>query len=114
MKMLSACNFFLDCLGANASRIAVENPIMHCYAKERIKIEYTQIIQPWQFGHGEVKATCLWLKGLPELQPTKIVEGRNPRGHKMTPNLGIKRGLLRAITLNGVAEAMTEQWGGGR
>jgi hypothetical protein len=73
-----ACIFFLDCLSANAPRVCVENPIQHGYAKELIGIAPTQIIQPWQFGHGETKATCLWLKGLPNLKPTNIVSGREP------------------------------------
>jgi hypothetical protein len=72
-----------------------------------------QIIQPWQFGHGETKGTCLWLKGLPLLQPSNIVDGRVPRVHYESP--GIKNGLTRqqrrSITYPGIATAFAEQWG---
>ena len=68
-----------------------------------------QIIQPWQFGHGEVKATCLWIRGLPLLKPTNIVEGREPKVFKMPP--GPDRSVLRSKTLKGIADAMAEQWG---
>ena len=68
-----------------------------------------QIIQPWQFGHGETKATCLWLKGLPDLEPTNIVEGREDRIHKMPPSED--RWKLRSTTYEGIARAMASQWG---
>jgi len=71
-----------------------------------------QIIHPWQFGHGETKATCLWLNGLPKLTPTNIVDGREPRIHHESP--GIKNGMTRqqrrSITYRGIAEAMADQW----
>ena len=79
-------------------RIAIENPVMHKHAKERIR-NYTapaQTIQPWQFGHGETKRTCLWLKNLPSLEATKVVAGRNPRVHRMPPRPG---SLERAVAL---------------
>ena len=69
----------------------------------------TQIIQPWQFGHGEIKATCLWLKNLPKLVPTDIVSGRVARVHKMAP--GPDRWKERSRTLEGIANAMAAQWG---
>ena len=69
-----------------------------------------QIIQPWMFGHGETKSTCLWLKGLPKLQPTNIVEGREQRIWKMGPSLD--RAKNRSKTYHGIAMAMAEQWGG--
>lgn len=69
-----------------------------------------QIIQPWQFGHGETKATCLWLKGLPLLKPTNIVEGREGRVWKMPPSKD--RAKLRSKTYEGIARAMAMQWGG--
>lgn len=69
-----------------------------------------QIIQPWQFGHGETKATCLWLRGLPLLVPTQVVEGRADRIHKMPP--GPDRARERSKTYAGIAEAMASQWGG--
>ncbi len=68
-----------------------------------------QIIQPWQFGHGETKATCLWLKGLPKLVPTNIVAGREARIHKMPP--GPDRWKERSRTMQGIADAMADQWG---
>ena len=67
-----------------------------------------QIIQPWQFGHGEVKSTCFWLKGLPPLEPTNVVEGREDRVHKMAP--GPERARLRSKTYQGIADAMALQW----
>lgn len=87
-------------------RICIENPIGIISTRLR---EPDQIIQPWQFGHGEVKATCLWLKNLPWLKPTKIVEGREPRVHKLPPSP--MRKMLRQFRYVGVAEAMADQWG---
>lgn len=96
---------------APIERIAVENPIMHKYAKQRITNYQppAQTIQPWQFGHGETKATCLWLKNLPKLTPTKIVEGRTARIHLMPPSEG--RSIERSKTYQGIADAMAGQWG---
>ena len=108
-NMSLAAFFFLDLLNADIPLIAVENPIMHKYAKQIIRQDYAQIVQPWQFGHGETKATCLWLKGLPELKPTDIVDGREARVYKMAPSKD--RGKLRSITYQGIANAMAEQWG---
>jgi hypothetical protein len=88
---------------------ACENPIPHKYALEYIGRKYDQIIQPWQFGHGEQKSTCLWLRGLPKLQPTNIVEGREQKIWKMPP--GPDRSKLRSKTYPGIAKAMAEQWG---
>lgn len=104
-----ACELFRFILFADAERIAVENPIPHKYALERIGQKYTQIIQPWQFGHGETKATCLWLKNLPLLVPTNIVEGRTPRVHHASP--GPNRWKERSRTLQGIADAFATQWG---
>jgi hypothetical protein len=88
---------------------AVENPIPHKYALQLIGRKYDQLIQPWMFGHGETKATCLWLHGLPRLQPTKIVDGRDPRIHRLSPSAD--RWKERSRTYSGIAEAMAEQWG---
>lgn len=88
---------------------AMENPIPHKYAIGIIGAKYDQIIQPWQFGHGETKATCLWLRGLPPLQPTCIVAGRDARIHRMPP--GENRGVMRSKTYPGIAKAMADQWG---
>ena len=97
-------------LNAPVPKVCIENPVMHKYAKARIKNykEFTQSIQPWQFGHGEVKRTCLWLKGLPELVPTDIVDGREPRVHHMSP--GPDRWKERSRFFTGIAKAMAEQW----
>lgn len=111
-EMEKAAMFFNTIKNSNIKRICVENPIPHRYAREIIG-QYDQIIQPWQFGHGETKATCLWLKGLPKLQATNIVGDRYPRCHLQSP--GIKNGLTRAqrrsITYQGIADAMAAQWG---
>lgn len=102
---------FSTCWNAPIDRICVENPVMHKHAKERIINfqEFSQSVQPWQFGHGETKRTCFWLKNLPHLEPTNIVEGRENRIHKMSP--GKNRGLERSRFYPGIAEAMAEQWG---
>lgn len=97
---------------APIARIAVENPVMHRHAKERI-VNYepfAQSIQPWQYGHGETKRTCLWLKGLPPLTPTNIVEGREARVHTASP--GADRWKVRSQFFTGVADAMADQWAG--
>lgn len=88
------------------ARYAVENPVSILSSRWR---KPEQIIQPWQFGHGETKATCLWLKNLPKLVPTNIVEGREARVHMMPP--GPDRWKERSRTFTGIAEAMAEQWG---
>ena len=89
--------------------ITVENPISIISSRIR---KPDQIIQPWQFGHGETKATCLWLKNLPHLTPTNIVEGRTARVHRASP--GPDRWKERSRTLSGIAAAMAEQWGGSK
>lgn len=88
---------------------AIENPIPHKYAVEIIGRKYDQIVQPWMFGHGETKATCFWLNGLPPLIATKIVRGREQRLHKLPPSKD--RAKLRSTTFTGIAKAMAEQWG---
>lgn len=93
-------------LNANVDHVCVENPIGKLSTAIR---KPDQIIQPWQFGHGEVKATCLWLRGLPKLSPTRIVAGREARVHRMSP--GPDRWKERSRTLRGIADAMAEQWG---
>lgn len=94
-------------LDAPVQRIALENPISIISSRIR---KPDQIIQPWQFGHGETKATCLWLKGLPKLIPTNVVDGRKARVHRMPP--GPDRWKERIRTFEGIAQAMAEQWGG--
>ncbi|KKN03456.1 hypothetical protein LCGC14_1107420 [marine sediment metagenome] len=108
-NMRDAGNFFNYLLTANIPKIAIENPIPHKYAIEVIGRRYDQIIQPWQFGHSETKATCLWLKGLRKLGTTKLVAGREARIHKMPPSKD--RGKLRSVTCQGIADAMADQWG---
>lgn len=107
-NMIDATAFFERLLHQDIERIAIENPIMHRHARELIVGCPSQIIQPWQFGHGEIKATCLWLKNLPLLKPTKIVEGRTARVHCTAP--GPDRWKERSRTLPGIAQAMAEQW----
>jgi hypothetical protein len=106
-----AAELFRFCLAFPAKRKAVENPIPHRYALERIGRKYDQIIQPWQFGHGETKATCLWLDGLPPLEPTDVVDGRVARVHRMSPSAD--RWKMRSATYSGIAQAMAQQWGRG-
>ena len=110
--MREAAEFFRTLLNADIQRIAVENPIPHRYALEIIGKKYDQIIQPWQFGHGETKATCLWLKRLPKLKPTRIVSGRDNRVHREPP--GRDRWKSRSRSFAGIAEAMAQQWGRGK
>lgn len=93
-------------LNAPIKKIALENPISIISSRIR---KPDQIIQPWMFGHGETKATCLWLKGLPLLQPTDIVDGREARVHKMPPSPD--RWKERSRTFKGIAQAMADQWG---
>ena len=102
-----ALEFVRLLLNAPVPKIALENPVSIISSKIR---KPDQIIQPWQFGHGETKATCLWLKGLPKLVPTNIVEGRDDRIHKMPPSPD--RWKLRSTTYQGIADAMAAQWGG--
>jgi len=99
---------FRDLLQCDIPRIAGENPRPHHYARA-IMGNYSQVIQPWQFGHGETKATCLWLRNLPLLKPTQIVSGREPRVHYESP--GPDRWKNRSRTMQGIADAMANQWG---
>ncbi len=107
-EMREASEFFKLLLNAPIPRIAVENPVIHKYAVEIIGRRQDQIIQPWQFGHGETKATGLWLKNLPKLVSTNVVSGREPRIHYMAP--GPDRWKERSRTFQGIAEAMAAQW----
>jgi site-specific DNA-cytosine methylase len=101
-----ALEFVRVLLQAPIDKIALENPISIISSKIR---KPNQIIQPWQFGHGETKATCLWLKNLPKLVPTNIVDGREAKVHKMPPSPD--RWKLRSTTYQGIADAMADQWG---
>lgn len=106
VEQAEALEFVRRLLDAPIEKIALENPISIISSRIR---KPTQIIQPWQFGHGETKATCLWLKNLPPLTPTKIVDGREARVHKMAP--GPDRWKERSRTYQGIADAMADQWG---
>lgn len=107
--MGAAAQFFLALWNAPVPKIALENPIMLGHPKRLFGIpEPTQTIQPWQFGHGETKATCLWLKNLPSLVPTNIVDGREQRVFRMAPGPNRKR--ERSRTFEGIAAAMASQW----
>lgn len=104
-RQQAALDFVQRLMDAPIERIAIENPISVISSKIR---KPDQIIQPWQFGHGETKATCLWLKNLPKLVPTDVVDGREARIHKMSP--GPDRWKERSRTFKGIAEAMADQW----
>lgn len=99
-------DFFMRFANADCPKVAIENPVGIMSTHWR---KPDQIIQPWQFGHGETKATCLWLKGLPPLYPTEIVGGREQRVWRMPP--GADRAKLRSRTYPGIAKAMADQWG---
>jgi len=99
-------DFFMAIVNAPVEKIAVENPIGIMSSLYR---KPDQIIQPWQFGHGETKSTCLWLTGLPKLIPADIVEGRDQRIWKMPPSED--RSKLRSKTFPGIAKQMAVQWG---
>ncbi|HET9189807.1 MAG TPA: hypothetical protein VFN69_04465 [Rudaea sp.] len=105
-RQQSAVSFFMALARAPIPRIAIENPVCVMSSLWR---KPDQVIQPWQFGHGETKATCLWLKGLPRLTPTQIVEGREARVHRMPPSA--ERWKERSRTFAGIADAMAQQWG---
>jgi len=105
-RQQTSISFFMKLAKVDIQKIAIENPICIMSSLWR---KPDQVIQPWQFGHGETKATCLWLKGLPLLKPTNIVDGRDDRIHKMPPSED--RWKLRSLTYQGIAEAMANQWG---
>lgn len=112
VELQEGAALFSACWNAPIARIAVENPVMHRHAKALI-VNYeppAQSVQPWQFGHGETKRTCFWLKGLPPLAPTNIVEGREARVHRMPPSAD--RWRERSRFFPGIADAMADQWGG--
>lgn len=110
-EMEEAAEFFKSLLNSDIPYICVENPIPHKYAVDSIGEKYTQIIQPWQFGHTTSKATCLWLKGFPKLEPTKIIpEEERTFGIHLAPP-GPERWKFRSRTFQGIAEAMAEQYG---
>ncbi|MGL4576684.1 MAG: DNA cytosine methyltransferase, partial [Burkholderiaceae bacterium] len=105
-QQLEAIRFAKRFFDAPAKKKAIENPISKLSTAIR---KPDQIVQPWMFGHGETKAACLWLFGLPHLKPTRVVEGREPVVHMMPP--GKDRWKNRSRTYIGIAEAMADQWG---
>lgn len=105
-EQAEALDFVRLLLDAPIPRIALENPVSIISTRIR---KPDQVIQPWQYGHGETKATCLWLKNLPALKPTQIVDGREARVHRMPP--GPNRWKERSRTYAGIAGAMAAQWG---
>ena len=109
--MVDGAVFFRELLTANIPHIAVENPIMHKYARKIVGQNYDQKIQPYEFGVPETKATCFWLNGLPRLEPTERIadDEVNDSIHKMPPS--DDRSKKRSVFFDGVAEAMAEQWG---
>lgn len=116
-QMREGAEFFAKLLNADIPKIAVENPIMHKYAKEIIGSKQSQIVQPWMFGHLEQKATGLWLKNLPLLKPTDDVkqemlllpDNQRQRLHYLPPSAD--RWKIRSTTFQGLADAMASQWG---
>lgn len=116
-EMEKGAEFFKRLLESDIPRIAVENPIPHKYAVQRIGRKYDQIVQPWMFGHTERKATCFWLKGLPKLVPTNDVKAamlllpkrEQQRLHYLPPSPD--RWKIRSKTFDGIAQAMAQQWG---
>ena len=105
-EQAEALDFVRLLMDSPIPRWCIENPVSVISSAIR---PADQIIQPWQFGHGETKATCLWLHNLPRLKPTEVVEGREPRVHMMPP--GPNRWKERSRTFEGIAEAMGDQWG---
>jgi hypothetical protein len=103
----AALDFVRALMAAPIPRWCIENPVSIISSRVR---KPDQILQPWMFGHGETKATCLWLNGLLPLRPTNVVEGRESRVHRMPP--GPDRWKERSRTFEGIAQAMADQWGG--
>ena len=104
-EQAEALEFVRVLMDAHVHKIAIENPVSIISSHIR---KPDQVIQPWMFGHGETKKTCLWLKNLPKLQATNIVGGREPKVHHMSP--GPERAKNRARTYSGIAQAMATQW----
>lgn len=105
-QQIEALAFVKTLMKAKIPMICIENPVSIISSRIR---KPDQVIQPYMFGHGETKATCLWLKNLPKLKPTNMVDGRENRVHRLPPSKD--RWKLRSKTYQGIAEAMAEQWG---
>lgn len=112
-QMKKACDFFAALYWADVPRVAIENPVMHKYARDYLKSvwkisAHSFTIQPWQHGEPETKRTCFWTRNLPPLVPSNVVTGRQPRVHHASP--GPDRWKERSRTLPGIAKAMANQW----
>ena len=105
-RQQAATSFFMMLAKVQIPKIAIENPVCVMSSLWR---KPDQVIQPWQFGHGETKATCLWLNNLPQLTPSNVVSGREQRIHKLPPSTD--RWKQRSTTFTGIADAMADQWG---
>ncbi len=114
-KRLKGCEFFLECLDANSPKVCVENPVMLGGCLDLIGERPTQTVQPYEFGHCETKRTCLWLRGLPKLNPTTNLKGKTADLPKSVSQRmwwgGSRSSRTRSITYYGIARAMAEQWG---
>lgn len=119
INMGYAIEFFNNLLDCKIPKKCIENPIQHLVAQKLIKIRPSQIIQPWQFGHPETKATCLWLDGLPKLLPTENVKEQmellpkkeRNRIHFASGMTKENRSIIRSLTFSGIAKAKAKQWG---
>lgn len=110
-EMREAATFFLACLNANAPKVAVENPVMHGYARAIIGRGPDFSVQPWQFGDNAKKRTCFWTRGLAPLVPTSSLDGSTAKAEVHLASPGPDRWRLRSKTYPGIAAAMAEQWG---
>jgi hypothetical protein len=110
-EVRAGAEFFLECLNANAPRVAVENPVMHKYAREIIGRGPDFTVQPWQFGDDFKKRTCFWTRGLPPLQPTSNLDGSTADAAVWREPPGPNRKANRSRTYPGIAEAIASQWG---
>lgn len=116
-KLYQACQFFKLFLNNKIPQICIENPIPHKYGRDWIGQKYSQIVQPWMFGHTEQKATCLWLKNLPKLKEEnnvkeemmKLSDAERQKMFYLSP--GPDRWKLRSKTFEGLAKGMANQWG---
>lgn len=110
-EMREGAALFLDCLNANAPRVAVENPVMHGHARKIIGRGPNFTVQPWQFGDDFKKRTCFWTRGLTPLVPTSDLDGSTARPDVHHASPGPDRWKIRSKTYPGIAAAMAEQWG---
>lgn len=110
--MREGAQFFLACLNANAPRVAVENPVMHKYAREIVGRGPDFTVQPWQFGDPAKKRTCFWTRGLPPLTPTSNMTAADASADCHNASPGPDRWKIRSTTYQGIANAIAQQWGG--